>query len=498
MLDTIKVGIPLSEKQHTKLSAVILESPDPQWVLFHPKTGELRFKRMRGLAEMSSPSYHRNINWDISENFTPGKTFVILELSLPKYYYGHNIRLLYQFYDVLKLLKNEVEKQLHCRFVSVNEWFIFRVDFCYAWNLGTYENAKAALESIKPLHYPRKQRHIYDTGILYSSRESSLKFYLKWPDFRKHDLQALVKANVPLDWVEHWENLSKPVLRCETTLRRQYLKRNKINTVNDLIRPSISFQLNGEWDKDEYAIYVGIKIALNNNNVNSNVNVYNNVNDGDILHQSNGRYLVVKEPNEALIIDISNLSELPAELTADAYYDSVTSSFLFLDEKQKAKNPEVTSECGAFIYEASESRSVTVRKNDTPLVILQKFLTKLLGDNRAMQDRQQVKALLEGKYKQVKASRLVGFWLFVQQFGSDEAKRSYGKESYYTAKSDLKAAGVSLTEPPIIVAGSDAEILQNFKIEVPSPRAVNLVDDNRDSENVLNLQYRRALKATRY
>lgn len=496
MIDTIKIGIPLSEKQHTKLMSVVLESPDPQWVLFHPKTGELRFRRMRGLAEFSTPSYHRNVNWDISESFIANKTFVVLELSLPKYFYGHNVRLLYNFFNVLKLLKNEVEKQLHCRFIDVSQWVLFRVDFCYAWNLGTYNNAKAVLESVKPLHYPRKKKHVYDTGISFVSRESSLKFYLKHPDFRKHDLQALIKAGVPLEWIQHWEDLSKPVLRFEVTLRRQYLKRVGINTVSDLMKPHIKLQLTGEWHDDEYEQYVGVAIALNSLKVDDNTNVYSLVNDGDSFTQLKRRYLVVKYPNEPLIVDLSEFTEQVVENRGRRTNTRFVSGAQFAEESLLGTLEETGLEYDSFIYTGCDTRTVTIRKNDTPIVILQKFLTRLLGDNRAMQDIQQVKALLESKYKQVKAARLLGFWLFVQRLGSEEAKQSYGRESYYTAKSDLKAAGVSLTEPPVFIAGSDAEILKNFRIEAPSSRAVNLVDDNRDSESVLNLQYRRALKAS--
>lgn len=121
--------------------------------------------------------------------------------------------------------------------------------------------------------------------------------------------------------------------------------------------------------------------------------------------------------------------------------------------------------------------------------LLQYFLGRFLGGNRGMDSADQVEIKLLNKFKQVKAARLTSFWLYVQKFGSEKAKQVFGNDSYYASKRDLKAADVSLIEPPKLVL-VDKDFIQSFKFELPSPHVTNIVDDFRDSDNILNLPIR--------
>jgi hypothetical protein len=487
MLDTVKLGIPLTERQHTTLLARIRATADPQWVLWHPQTNEIDFKRVRGLARLENQSFHRNVNWDIPEVFNEGFTFFTLELSLPKYFYGHNIALLYDFVGALNLLKKELSKQLRCNLCDVMEWQLWRVDCCYAWDLGTYQSASIMLDSIKHLDFPRKTKTIYETAITYTRGTFSLKFYLKYPEFRKHDVQALVKKGIDLAWIEHWEELSKPVLRFEATLRRQYLQNHGFQTVADLVRPHYSFELKGDWPIASAEQTIGLEVTLLHLQAESGLPLEQVLKDG----------LTIKQPNQAFLIG-SHQPDTPAlpdlETWTERMHRTRNQPFGGAIEKPAEVDPQtgLPSTLHAHgIYYGSEERSVTVRVHENPAILLSGFLTKLLGESHAMNTEHQVKAILLENFKATKATRLIGFWLYVQRFGSNDAKEHFGKTPYYDAKKDLKSVGISLVEPPVATLSFNTERLLNFKFQVPSPYVTNVVDDFRDSENVANLAFRR-------
>jgi hypothetical protein len=121
------------------------------------------------------------------------------------------------------------------------------------------------------------------------------------------------------------------------------------------------------------------------------------------------------------------------------------------------------------------------------VTILNYFLTKFLGDERAMNSAKKVEVRLVEVYKRSKALRLVTFWLYVRNFGTEQAKASFGKDSFYRSRRELGKAGISLLGPPRTALGSNITFLEDFRLDVPSPFATNVLDDYRDSENVLNL-----------
>jgi len=109
-----------------------------------------------------------------------------------------------------------------------------------------------------------------------------------------------------------------------------------------------------------------------------------------------------------------------------------------------------------------------------------------------MQTIDKVEAALSAHYKDVKAARLVGFWLYVREFGADKARQKYGNDSYYYNRRQLKAAGVGLLEGDQNIIKADPEFFRNFGLDIPSPYAHHKVDEFRDSGNVLNLDSYRA------
>jgi len=434
MLDTLKVGIPLTQSQHKRIIQATAKLNRWQWVMMNQATGELQFRRVSGLASADQNSYHRELRFDIEQTYTPDCSLTV-EFSVPKFWYGHNIHLLYDFTTALKHFKRLLEEQFGMqgrgRLPDPLTWRVMRADCCYAWRFPSQEMCHRFLESLKRLHFPRKVPVIYKDAIVFQGNTYTIKIYEKLPEFKKHDLKDMLKRQTPLEFVNHCEAIADGVLRFEATLRYRYLKRNGVRTVADLVESVEGI----EW------------------------------------HQKGLPYY----PNLA-VLTFLEVQQSEGKTLEDGAVFSMPSGQIGIDHKDLSN-----------IYRFPGS-DFTYFKRDKVIALLQDFLTKFVGDNTGMQAVDQVKAKLLETYKPVKAARLMSFWLYVQRFGSLEAKEIFGKDSYYYNSRQIKKAGVSLIEPPSgnKVTVIDKEFLERFKLEVPSPYATNTVDDFRDSTNVLN------------
>ena len=436
MLDTLKFAIPLTDKQHDRILSVVFESNREQWALFSPTTGEFSFRRMLGLAEMDSESFHREIRWDIPGRYIPDDTYLVVEFSLPKFWYGHNVSLLHDPIRPLNHFKQLVEKQLRLtrlKLPPVESWLLRRADLCYAWQCPNQTVAQIVLDNLKHLHYPRKQPHIYDTGILFKARTYSVKFYLKHPEFRRHDLKHLVDSGASLEWVNYVEQKAEGILRYEATLRANYLRQRKIKTITDLLKTS----------------FTASKFRFHTDD-----------------------------------IELKTVEEQMSFLTAVIQWN-LANKKVVADEKgllHLKDNQVLDSPLG----------SITVIQRTVIQELLQFFLNKFVGD-KGMQLVSEVEAKLEAKFKPIKAARLLSMWLYVQRFGSQKAKEKFGARTYYYAKADMKKADVSLVELDENVIKLSPGFFQEFKPQVPSDYVTNRYDDFRDGDNLLNLRDRKSV-----
>lgn len=452
MIDTIKLGIPLTKTQHAKLQKLLSQDENWQWVKFQPSTGEMTCVRSKGLADTDFHSYHREIKFDIDTNYRPDDTHLTFEFSVPKFWIGHNVHLVYDWVTPLEHFRKLLQKQLHCKFPVLDKWKVRRVDICYAWKLPTQDYAKQVLNSLKGLKYPQKTPIIYPDSIVFVGHTYSLKFYLKLPEFRKHDLKAMVKANYKYEWINWIEERSQGVLRYEATLRRQYLKRNDIDTVGDLKTDKTYLIWNEKFkqlndhikDDDEYARLGCVFLIMN----------YQLRQEGKTVDDVNNNLKAGK--GTPLLNGV--LYEAPPLTTT-------TNNGTVLIHKG-----------GGFRY----------NRESTPEHILNLFLDKYIGKNRTMDNAEIVELKLKQKYKRNKAAHLMGFWLYVERKGMVEAQESYGKTAYYDARKAIYDAGCNFITPPMMT-DLDGNKLQNFVLKLNSPYVVNSEDDNRDSCNLLNL-----------
>jgi len=470
MLDTIKLGVPLTQTQHKKITAIAEQNDAWQWVLLNPCSGELYFRRVKGMADTDGESYHRQLRWDIPYDYVEGECRLTLEFSVPKYWYGHNIHLLYDFTTPLDHLRDSLNKQFDLKgrgkLTDTAGWHVLRADICYTWRFPSQKLAQRYIDSLKRFHFPRKKPIIYDDSIVFVGKTYSVKFYLKLPEFKAHDRKEMLKSKASLEWINHLETLADGVLRFEATLRHQYLKRQGIRTVRDLACP-VHYV---EWVEGtppeteigrEYAIAFASWLHFNPDPAGEGFFSWLGSDNSPLNEQA------AKTLYSGLTLPVKGFK------LSDSTLDSQTIK---------------TARTGLGVDEVTDG-VIAFKNRDNPTAIIQFLLAKFIGENAGMQQVDQVKTKLMEVYKPVKAARLVSFWLYIQRFGSAEAKELFGERSYYASKSDMKKAGVSLIEPPSgnNVTVIDRDFMRDFRLEVPSQFATNKVDDFRNSGNLLNL-----------
>lgn len=459
MLDTIKVAIPLTEKQHKKLSDIELSREVERWARVNLYEGSIDLVKVQGLVDLDNNSFHRQIMWDVKREWSEGSRLFI-EFSVPKFWYGHNINLLYNWKDALHLLKGFFESQFkltRMRLPDVDSWEVLRFDACYAWRFPSQDHAQAYLDNLKRLKFPYKDPTIRKESIFFPGATYSVKAYLKLPEFLKHDQRELIKQGVALEWVNHLENLASGVLRFEVTLRSQWLRRRGLKTVGH-------FTYNGAhilWDEN----CIGL----------SEEQQY-------LFVQNAALFLEEKEPGEGqrFIEGIMSPSFEGLQNALHLTLPKGTYSLPLPSGKQ-------------LVYE-HPGGGFTVYRTGQALGIIQEMLKKFVGEGEMHSDNQVIQILTafykpdkEKKVTNNRAADLTAFWVFCQRFGFEKAKLTYGHNKFYKNRSDLKKAGIDLIERPENLVFIDENFWRSYRMKAPSEYVVNPVDDFRDGTNILNL-----------
>ena len=445
MLDTLRVAIPISAAQHKRIHAAARQRDEWTYALHNQHTGDLLIKHYQGVAQMDGESYHREIRFTYNPVWSEDCRLWI-EFSVPKYFMGHNIRLLYNWPKALedfRTLLNEQFKLSRTKLPEAETWEVWRADACYGFQFPTQPASQAFLDSLKRHRFPYKQATIYKTAILFPGSTYSFKVYLKQPEFMKHDRKELLKRKASLDWVEYLETISEGVLRVEATLRRKYLQRCGIHYVQDLANTQELI----EWDS-KYAKLEGFS-HLHSLFVVS----------GWTLHQ------------KGVDLNKAFMQETRTEMADGCYYAA----------------PDMELDFNGHIYKHSHG-GFTYHKKPFLELKLRELLNKFLGGVQGMETVDRLETKLRERYKPAVATKLVSFWLYVQKFGSEKAKEAFGANSYYYQRRQIKAAGGSLMECDENLIKVDSDFFTNFKFTIPSSEVVNRFDDFRNSGNLLNLR----------
>lgn len=447
MLDTIKVAIPLTKGQHKRIHQLATGDDSWVWALMHQQSGETVVRKFRGLAQTDGESYHREIRFDYPPRWSEDAQLWV-EFSLPKFWYGHNIILLYDWANALRHFRALLVEQFHLKrlkLAPVESWEVWRADCCYAYKFPSQQLAQLYLDSLKRMRFPRKQPAIHPHSIFWGGGTYAFKVYLKFPEFQAHDRKELCKREVNPTWIDHLDELASGVFRVEASLRRKYLMRMGVKTVSDLMTDKAWIEFDEHLEK-----IPGF--------------------DTQLSHLS----ILAYHLGQLEVKEIDPKKDGHPMVSGKHYHAPdtrlVTDSICYLHPS------------GGFTY----------YNLPLPLAKLRELLQRFLGGKQGMETIDKVKTALHSHYKPAKASRLVGFWLYVKQFGADEAKKSFGEQPYYYNRRQIKAAGVGLVEANENIIKADPEFFRNFGLDIPSPYAHHKVDEFRDSGNVLNLDSYRA------
>ena len=226
MIDTTTWKVQVTEEQFNKII-----SRSKEYVEYDHELKQTGFRILR--SNLHIGSYDSNITLKCFESQT-----VSLEFSVPKQHGGNNVELLYPSRLEQTLLSVHTNLLKHFGdFPSYKNWYLTRLDLCYAWKMRDQKTAVDALKTLKTFDYPRKFKFLYKEAVMWRGKYFSLKFYLKEPEFIKHDFKELVKKGFE-EFAKQIGILSSGVLRFEITFRKEAINNlfgKKLITYKDLL-----------------------------------------------------------------------------------------------------------------------------------------------------------------------------------------------------------------------------------------------------------------------
>lgn len=226
MIDTTSWKVSVTQEQFNKII-----SRSKEYTEYDHEIKETRFRILRNNLDIGS--YDSNITIKCFESQT-----LYLEFSVAKQRLGNNVELLYP--SQLEQALAGVHKNLVDRFgdfPTYKNWYLTRLDLCYAWRLQDQNTAVDALKTLKTFDYPRKFKFLYKEAVMWRGKYFSLKFYLKQPEFIKHDYKKLIIYGHEV-LANRIRLLSEGVLRFEITFRKETLNNifgKKLIIYRDLI-----------------------------------------------------------------------------------------------------------------------------------------------------------------------------------------------------------------------------------------------------------------------
>ena len=230
MIDTIRFRIPISKETYE-----LVRKSSSEFHMHNNPLKRIDYTVIKGDAKLGS--YNRKVNIILYDEDS-----IYLELSLPKYVFGHNVFLLSvsQFSKVIDMLyTNLVDK--FGQWPETSEWEIMRIDLCYAWKFVIEKEAEKILSILRSYNYPKKRQSFYDTSIMSVGSTYSVKFYLKKPEYKTHDFKALSEQY--LEYAYDILDYSENILRFEVTLRKPAIKslfKSRILQTSDITEENVN------------------------------------------------------------------------------------------------------------------------------------------------------------------------------------------------------------------------------------------------------------------
>ena len=213
MIDTLKLLVPIADP-------ILLEKLEGTLKRFQKKdlrTGEVEFEFYASNVELGS--YSRNV----TVRSTQVPTGLFIEFSVAKYERGNNVEMIFphELPHIVGKLYSELCVLVEYELPHFSNWIVYRLDVCYNWYLADKTEALHAIDFIKRIDYPRKTKFVWDTSVMHKGSAYIIKFYVKSPEFQKHD--AKVIAEKDYERAEKLGSHAEHILRFEVGLKRRYL-----------------------------------------------------------------------------------------------------------------------------------------------------------------------------------------------------------------------------------------------------------------------------------
>ena len=150
--------------------------------------------------------------------------YLVVELSLHKFILGQNVfggsnDIIGQFRKFLEVVNFEFASSL-----TVDDFTVMRIDYAEAYKFSSFDKVQKYISIIKKAKYPRRNKplHYGNESIYYTGTTSTLKFYHKGPEFKRHDRKRLNEV-VGKDLTSRIEEYANKVLRIEVEVKRKTL-----------------------------------------------------------------------------------------------------------------------------------------------------------------------------------------------------------------------------------------------------------------------------------
>ncbi len=170
---------------------------------------------------------------------SPGGTCLKVSCSPHKLILGHNVfGGPVDIKNTIRYLVNYVGSLFNICLPVYTGWLVARVDVAHVYDLDNLQNVKNYIASLRGAFYARRpgwSQHGL-TGLYYPGRTTTLKFYSKGPEFKKHDAPRLAKCDKDgnLD-IQELQLIADRLLRIEVEVRARKLRNDgKSLIVGDL------------------------------------------------------------------------------------------------------------------------------------------------------------------------------------------------------------------------------------------------------------------------
>lgn len=153
----------------------------------------------------------------------PSPPYLLLEGSVHKAMLGHNVHGGPEaFAASCGFFVGLASELVGVELPGASEWLVRRVDWSEVYRLG-YEGAEAFIRNMHGADYARRSVQKYATGIMWPGSNSTLKMYMKGPEFTRHDSRRLSSFMDP-DHVEELQREANELVRVECEVKARMLR----------------------------------------------------------------------------------------------------------------------------------------------------------------------------------------------------------------------------------------------------------------------------------